>query len=202
MAEIILHEDFDRPTLDDRLRWYCPPEQWSIKNSRLALAPAANTDYWQKTHYGFAVDNGHFLYLEQAGNFTLTTSLRFFPRHQYDQAGLMVRFSADCWLKTSVEYEPDEPDRLGVVVTNYGYSDWSTQNYAAPANQLALRIRREGSDFTVEFAEAERPEIWTQIRVAHLHQPDAAPIQAGLYACSPKAAGFSAEFDYLRVEQA
>lgn len=35
----------------------------------------------------------------------------------------MIRFSEDCWLKTSVEFESvKEPSRLGAVVTNHGYS--------------------------------------------------------------------------------
>ena len=111
MTEPILFETFDRPAPDGRLRWYCPPAHWAIRDSHLVIAPDANTDYWQKTHYGFAVDNGHFLYLQPEGDFVLTTQVRFFPAHQYDQAGLMVRFSPDCWLKTSVEYEPGEASR-------------------------------------------------------------------------------------------
>lgn len=203
MTEPILFETFDRPTLDGRLRWYCPPVHWSIRDSQLIITPDANTDYWQKTHYGFAVDNGHFLYLQLEGDFVLTTKVRFFPAHQYDQAGLMVRFSPHCWLKTSVEYEPGEPSRLGAVVTNHGYSDWSTQNYPAESNELALCIRRTGDDFTVEYAGAHapgpEPVDWTQIRLAHLQPPIEAAIQCGIYACSPKEAGFRAEFDYLKI---
>lgn len=45
------------------------------------------------------------------------------------EAGLMVRFSKDTWLKTSVEYIPDDNSKLGVVVTKNGYSDWSSQDF-------------------------------------------------------------------------
>ena len=50
---------------------------------------------------------------EVSGNVIVTARIRSYPAHQYDQAGLMVRFSSDCWLKTSVEFEPDSPSQLG-----------------------------------------------------------------------------------------
>ncbi len=53
MSEIILFETFDRPAMDSRLHWYCPPAQPAILNSHLVIKPEAKTDYWQKTHYGF-----------------------------------------------------------------------------------------------------------------------------------------------------
>jgi regulation of enolase protein 1 (concanavalin A-like superfamily) len=96
----------------------------------------------QKTHYGFGADNGHLLFKELTGDFVMTTQVRFHPVHPYDQAGLMVRVSPSCWLKTSVEYEPDSPSRLGAVVTNHAYSDWSTQDFPASGGVLGLRIHR------------------------------------------------------------
>jgi regulation of enolase protein 1 (concanavalin A-like superfamily) len=204
MTELILYETFDKPNFDSRLRWFQPPQKWAINPATpvLIVEPEAKTDYWQKTHYGFEADNGHFLFAQVAGDLTLTTQVRFRPVHQYDQAGLMVRFSAQCWLKTSVEYEPDGPARLGVVVTNFGYSDWSTQNFAG--SEVLLRIWREGSDYTVEYAETPNLEgktEWTQIRLAHLHEDSGGLAQVGLYACSPIGAGYIAEFDFLSIEK-
>jgi len=206
MATEILSETFDRPHFDARLEWRCPPAVWSISDSGLTIAPDAKTDFWQKTHYGFEADNGHFLFLRQEGNLILSTKVRLFPVHQYDQAGLMVRFSPQCWLKTSVEFEPDGPSRLGVVVTNEGYSDWSTQDFSDPSDQLAFRIRRERDDFVVECSHRSNldrsPEVWSQLRVAHLHLPNVAPVECGLYACSPKDKGLRAEFSLLKIEKA
>ena len=54
----------------------------------------AGTDFWQGTHYGFRVDNGHALLAEIGGDFALETRVRTQPVHQYDQAGLMVRLIA------------------------------------------------------------------------------------------------------------
>jgi uncharacterized protein len=115
------------------------------------------------------------------------------PLHQYDQAGLMIRLSAECWLKTSVEYENDAASRLGCVVTNRGYSDWSTQDVSSTFTEFAVRLTRDGADYLVE---ARGPGMqWTQLRLAHLDEDSGSnPIQCGVYACSPKQAGFAATF--------
>jgi len=206
MNTVLLNEKFEHDTLDTKLQWHNPPQNWQIRDSCLVIEPDANTDYWRKTHYGFIADNGHFLWTEVAGDMIITTHVRFYPAHQYDQAGLMIRLSPACWLKTSVEYEPHEPDRLGVVVTNNGYSDWSTQNFPGKRDELVLRVRREDSNYFVEYLLPDRRKqtdsiTWTQIRMAHLHEDDGLrPIQCGLYACSPKEAGYRAEFDFLKIE--
>ena len=87
--------------------------------------------------------------------------------NQYDQAGLMIRISSDCWLKTSVEYEPHTPNMLGAVVTNNGYSDWSTQEFPDDQNELLLRIKRERQDYIVEFTLPNFEDKWSQIRMTH-----------------------------------
>ena len=200
-----IDERFDNGTLDARLHWFHEPTAWQLTDARLVLWPDGKTDFWQKTHYGFTADNGHFLHAEVAGDFSMTTRVRFQPAHRYDQAGLMVRISPTCWLKTSVEYEPDGPAKLGAVVTNHGYSDWSTQDYPTGRNALELRIRREGSDYLVEYrddapAGPAAGAGWTQIRLAHLiDDAEGSPVACGLYACSPTAEGYVAEFEYLTV---
>jgi len=198
MPTPILVETFDNQ-LNVQLKWFCAPENWSLEDDNFVLRPAAKTDFWQRTHYGFQNDNGHFLYAELEGDFTLTTRVQITPEHQYDQAGLMVRLSPDFWLKTSIEFEPEEPNRLGAVVTRYGYSDWSTQDITKDVRDYQLRIRREGDDYIVEYRQHETDD-WSQIRMAHLENGEQAPVQCGLYACSPIEAGFEARFAYLTIE--
>lgn len=201
MNRFILETSFDTAVLDPALEWFCPPAAWCIQPDQgmLVIEPDARTDFWQRTHYGFRADNGHFLFARVGGDFVMTSRVRFQPVHQYDQAGLMVRLSADCWLKTSVEYEPHGPCRLGAVVTNGGFSDWSTQDWPADAREIRLRIRRESSDYIVEASAAGKD--WTQIRMARLLDDDGhGPVPCGLYACSPQQAGFVAEFAFLTIE--
>ena len=195
-----LHERFTEPTLSDPWRWHCEPAGgWSIDAGRLQLRPDANTDFWQRTHYGFEADNGHFLHAHIGGNFAMTTQVTTRARHQYDQAGLMVRLSPSCWVKTSVEFEPDEPSRLGAVVTNAQFSDWSTQSVAKSVTTVWFRMTVKGADCRVETS--FDGHHWQQIRLAHLaERMNGEPVACGLYACSPKAAGFQADFHFLQIE--
>ena len=123
------------------------------------------------------------------------------PLNQYDQAGLMVRVDADCWLKTAVEFEPEGPSRLGAVVTNGGWSDWSTQDVEPEAGRhAAYRVTLTGAELLVE-ARLGDDTPWSQIRLARLHAGGKGPVLAGLYACSPKEDGFAATFKRLLIER-
>ena len=89
--------------------------------------------------------------------------------------------------------------RVEAVVTNQGYSDWSTQSVPAETREMWLRVRREGQDYIVDASREGRR--WEQLRMAHLAEDQPrAPVGAGLYACSPKGAGFVAEFTYLNID--
>lgn len=180
--------------------WQAPPPVWSIDPSGeiLTLETAPFTDFWQRPQNNVSADNGHFFHCGVQGDFTLTAHVAFRPAHQYDQAGLMVRISPTCWLKTSVENEPGGHAMLGVVVTNHGYSDWSTQAFPGGPGQVWLRVRRRGGDYTVE-SSADGSD-WTQIRLSHLLE-ESTGLEAGLYACSPKGAGFSATFSKISLER-
>jgi regulation of enolase protein 1 (concanavalin A-like superfamily) len=203
---LLLDESFTGPGLSPELFWFCEPSQWELSGNPpgLILRPDPETDFWQRTHYGFVADNGHALLALTEGDVRIETQVRFQGRHLYDQAGLLLRFSPDCWLKTSVEFEPHGPNRLGAVVTRHGYSDWSTQDIAHGHTDFAFRITRTGPDCLVEASVSGAP--YTQIRLAHLDagRPDSQgkcpPAYLGLYACSPKAAGFEAHFSFLRIE--
>jgi uncharacterized protein len=201
MRTCLLSETFDDGAIHP-LQWLNPPSVWRIDPARscLIVEPDTETDFWQRTHYGFRSDNGHLLGAEVSGNVIVTARIRSYPAHQYDQAGLMVRFSSDCWLKTSVEFYPDSPSQLGVVVTNSGYSDWSLEDFPYGGElSYCLRIRRNGEDFQVEHATNENGP-WRLMRVAHLFAEPGHPVLAGFYACSPKALGYRAEADFLRIE--
>jgi hypothetical protein len=201
MTDQPLNLRFDQAVLPPQLAWHCEPVHWALDPAKgvLRLWTEANTDYWQRTFYGFSADTGHFLHLEATGDFVLTTKVTSHPCHQYDQAGLMVRLSPSCWVKTSVEFEPDEPNRMGAVVTNGQYSDWSTQPLDHAVTTYWLRVRLLGPDCIVE--SSLDGEEWQQLRMAHLAEwVEGQPVSCGLYACSPKEAGYQAEFHCLTFE--
>ena len=95
------------------------------------------------------------------------------------------------WLKASVEYENDEFQHLGSVVTNHGYSDWATT--AIPARQKVMwyRLSRREDDYCVECS--EDGQQWHQMRICHIHE-GAGRVRFGIYACSPEDSSFTAIF--------
>jgi len=197
MGNIKFLESFEQLSLSSKLNWYNEPSKWRTEKNQMVISTDPETDFWQKTHYGFQADNGHLLYAKMSGDFVLETHVKCDFKNQYDQAGLMVRVSEDCWVKTSVEFEPNEPNKLGAVVTNHGYSDWSTQDVEDSFTEFKIRIIREGSTYIVQNYHTVSDE-WIQIRMFHLF--DQKKVMAGIYCCSPKKGGFQAAFDYVKIE--
>jgi regulation of enolase protein 1 (concanavalin A-like superfamily) len=182
----------------DRFQWAHEPPRWQLGDG-LELTTAPDSDYWQRTHYGFQRDNGHFFFTLAHGDFTLVAQLHGEPNAQYDQCGLMARADAGQWVKCSAEYESVEHSRLGSVVTNHGYSDWASQDVAGPVTRLWYRLRREGDDILADWS--ADGAAWRQMRVTHLHgcPPE---LQVGVYACSPTGGGFPCRATDVRLELA
>ncbi|HTP27940.1 MAG TPA: DUF1349 domain-containing protein [Anaeromyxobacteraceae bacterium] len=185
--------DFAGP--ESRGVWLNPPPSHR-SGGGLHLETGARTDFWQRTHYGFRHDDGHFWALLVAGDFTLEARARWTPRAQYDHCGLMVRAGPESWIKCSVEREDDRRSYLGSVVTNLGFSDWATQEVGAEVREMSYRVSRRDDDFLVECASDGTD--WHQLRVAHLHGcPEV--LSAGVYACSPVGERFACTFEYLEL---
>jgi uncharacterized protein len=197
----ILEEKFDSQQLNNLLEWRCEPKKWIVDttSAQLVIKTDKETDYWQKTHYGFEADNGHFLYMNTDKNFRMITKVKSFPKSKYDHAGLMIRFSKNVWVKTSLEYITNTLSKLGAVVTNRGYSDWSTQYMESKEIDLYFRISRIGQNCYVDFS--LDGEEWRQIRIAHLDIPDDSTISAGIFACSPQGKDQSVRFYFLTIEE-
>ena len=121
-------------TFDDaRLFWHNGEPRHKIFDSKksIEIEPTEKLDYWSKTFYGpkpLIINNGQTLvakipWEEEA---TITTSFTLKPKEQFDQAGIMVIVNENVWVKAGIEYTDGFPN-LSCVVTNDGYSDWSTQ---------------------------------------------------------------------------
>ncbi|MEH7460094.1 hypothetical protein CON65_12105 [Bacillus pseudomycoides] len=180
------------------------PKYHEVKDKAFIVYSSEETDFWLKTHYGFEVMNGHVFYEEVSVDFQAEVSLRMNPRATYDQAGLFVMLSEECWLKTSLEYIPEGPSHLGAVVTNSGYSDWSTQNFSNEfvKQQLRFRIIRKNGDYTIYVRTEQMSDDWEQVRIAHLMEDRGnCPVKIGFYTCSPsKNNGFETEFFDFIIE--
>ena len=95
------------------------------------------------------------------------------------------------WFKASIEYENKQYSKLGSVVTNIGYSDWSTENISADINIMWYRLSRRGQDFLIE--NSYDGINFKQMRIFHMHML-INKVNVGLYACSPMVSSFTAVF--------
>jgi regulation of enolase protein 1 (concanavalin A-like superfamily) len=190
--------------------WLNEAADATVDDDGVRITTSPGTDLWQRTYYGFRTDNAPALLVGVRDDVTLTVRVTGAYRRRYDQAGVLVRVDADAWAKASIEHEDGARSRLGCVVTNGGYSDWSTRDIAS-TEQYWYRLSRRGSDFRVEAA----PDgvTWEQLRIFHLHalggtdratgatqhSASGEPVQIGVYACSPEDSSFEARFDRITV---
>ena len=192
--------------------WINEPSAQLITSNSVVITTEPETDFWQRSYYGFRNDNAPALLFDSSDNFTLTVKAQFAYRKQFDQCGLIIYLDSEHWFKASVEYENDELSRLGSVVTNNGHSDWATSDIETPT-EIWYRLSRRGPDFLIE--SSYDGINYKQMRVFHLHVlgettlemgrvnpplPAENVVRFGFYACSPSASSFKAEFSNIKLE--
>lgn len=131
----------------------------------------------------------------------MTTDEKFFSfvvksefdesHHRFDQCGVVVYLGSENWLKGSIEYENENFQHLGSVVTNHGYSDWATTEIPASVKSMWYRLSRREDDFCIECS--EDGIMFRQMRICHLYEAKG-EIRFGIYACSPEDSSFRAVF--------
>ena len=174
-----------------QFEWINPPGEFSIENNLLIMITDPETDYWQRTYYGFSNDNGHAFVRVTEDNFTFMVKTDFRAVSQYDQCGIILYQDCDNWVKASVEYENKGFALLGSVVTNLGFSDWASTDISSSVNSMWYRLSRRGQDFCLEHS--PDGETFLQMRIFHMHLP-VTTARIGVYACSPLKPGFKAQF--------
>ena len=184
-------------SLANSMKWLHEPE-WGVEDDVIRVRTQPDTDFWQRTHYGFRRDNAHALVEEASGDFRLHGHFRFFPTAQYDQCGLYLRVDEDNWFKCSVEFENPRHSRLGSVITRGGYSDWATQDIPSDVQAMAYRIDYVGGDLIASWS--RDGGAWRQMRIAHLAD-EGKPVLAGFYGCSPTGKGFRFEVHEFGIER-
>lgn len=182
---------------DNNLKWINKPEDFSICNNKITIITTPYTDLWQKTYYNFINDNAPVLQTETDEKFfTFTIKTAFNSYKRFDQCGIAVYLDSENWIKASIEYENQNYQNLGSVVTNLGYSDWATINISTDIKEIWYRLSRRESDFKIEYS--FNGIDFLQMRICHLHKADKT-ISFGIYACSPENSSFKAVFSDMNI---
>ncbi|WP_419885470.1 DUF1349 domain-containing protein [Paenibacillus sp. B-A-8] len=185
--------------IKENLFWQHPTSTFSIKDDRVEIVTEPNTDFWQRTYYGFRNDNAPALLMKTDEKyFSFIVKTDFDSAHRFDQCGVIIYQDSDNWFKASIEYENEEYQRLGSVVTNHGYSDWATTDIDATIKTMYYRLSRRESDFCVE--NSLDGITFKQMRIFHLFE-GSEQINFGLYACSPEDSSFTATFTELEITE-
>ncbi len=179
--------------------WVNQPSEFKISENEIVIHTEPGTDFWQRTYYGFQNDNAPTL-LTKTGEkyFSFVVKTEFDSKRRFDQCGVILYQNCDNWLKASIEYENNEFQRLGSVVTNHGYSDWSTTDIDVSVRSMWYRISRRESDYCLECS-ADGVHF-KQMRICHMWE-GGEEIQFGIYACSPENSSFEAKFTHMAVTE-
>lgn len=181
------------------MKWIRTPKQYEVTEDRVVIITEPHTDLWQRTYYHFRNDNAPVLQLETDEQFfSFVVKTDFDTKVRYDQSGIVMYLDSDNWLKASVEYENDKIQRLGSVVTNNGYSDWSSVDIDASIKSMWFRFSRREDDFCIE--NSVDGVNFKQMRICHMFNAKE-KISFGIYACSAEHSVFKASFTDMEVTE-
>ncbi len=183
----------------DKLFWIREPAQSVVTDEKIEIITEPVTDLWQRTYYHFQNDNAPVLQMETEEKFfSFTVKTEFESKWRFDQCGIVLYLNSDNWIKASIEYENDQFQRLGSVVTNLGYSDWATTDIPASIKSMWYRLSRREDDYCIECS--TDGVDFKQMRICHLHE-GAGKIAFGVYACSPERSSFKATFTCMELTE-
>jgi len=191
---------------------------WSLEDAgtALSIAPAPGRDYWCRTFYTplLVKHDGQSLVAPVAphSEASLTTAFTLSPCSQFDQAGVMVVIDENTWCKAGIEFVDGLP-RLACVVTNHGFSDWSTAPcpwWDEATRTVSAHVRlskllpgpQQGGCLVFEAApfEGAAAPHWSQIRIASLRARAGQPWRMGVYAqCPITQSDCSARFHHFKL---
>ena len=182
------------------LKWTREPGGSEVKGDTILITPAPHTDLWQRTYYHFQNDNAPVLQMQTREKFfSFVVKTDFTQSHQrFDQCGIVMYLNSENWVKGSVEYENEEFQHLGSVVTNKGYSDWATTAIPADVKTMWYRFSRRDDDYCIECS--KNGIDFSQMRICHVYE-GADVISFGIYACSPEESSFTAVFSDMKITE-
>ena len=184
----------------NNLQWTREPKGFEVKDNAISITTAPQTDLWQRTYYHFRNDNAPVLQMktrEKFFSFIVKTDFTQ-SHHRFDQCGIVMYLDSENWLKGSVEFENEQFQHLGSVVTNNGYSDWATTAIPADVKTMWYRFSRRADDYCIECS--TNGVDFSQMRVCHVYA-GGKEISFGIYACSPEESSFTAVFTDMMITE-
>ena len=179
--------------------WTRAPKNSIITDEKIEIITEPYTDLWQRTYYHFRNDNAPLLQIESEEKyFSFIVKTKFESKNRFDQCGVVIYLDSENWLKASVEYENEEFQHLGSVVTNLGYSDWATTEIDSSIKSIWYRLSRREDDFCIEYS--LDGEKFSQMRICHMFKVKD-KIKFGIYACSPENSSFKATFTNMEITE-
>ena len=181
------------------MKWIREPKQYEVTEDRVEIITEPHTDLWQRTYYHFRNDNAPVLQLETGEQFfSFVVKTDFDTKVRYDQSGIVMYLDSDNWLKASMEFENDQIQRLGSVVTNNGYSDWSSVDVDASVKSIWFRFSRREDEFCIE--NSVDGVNFKQMRICDMFHAKE-KINFGIYACSAEDSSFKATFTDMEITE-
>ena len=181
------------------MKWIREPKQYEVTEDKVEIITEPHTDLWQRTYYHFRNDNAPVLQLETGEQFfSFVVKTDFDTKVRYDQSGIVMYLDSDNWLKASMEFENEQIQRLGSVVTNNGYSDWSSVDVDASVKSIWFRFSRREDDFCIE--NSVDGVNFKQMRICHMFHAKE-KINFGIYACSAEDSSFKATFTDMEITE-
>ena len=182
-----------------KLEWIRKPQNYYIDENKIEIITEAYTDLWQRTYYHFRNDNAPVLQMKTKEKyFSFIVKTTFESKKRFDQCGIVMYLDSENWLKASIEFENEQYQHLGSVVTNHGYSDWATTEINANVKTMWYRFSRREDDYCIE---CSCDGInFKQMRICHMFNGQD-EIRFGIYACSPEHSSFKAIFTNMEITE-
>ena len=169
--------------------WLNEPAALESIADDLVVTTADQSDFWNRTGYGFVHDNGHALLREFPAHTAMEVEFSAEWTHEFDQAGLFLYADSEHWVKAGVEFA-DSVLGLGAVVTA-GMSDWSVGHVPEwMGARIRIRVSRTTNAITVRARAGDEP--WRLVRLAPIDPT--LTWSAGPLAASPSRAGLIVHF--------
>lgn len=181
----------------NEMKWTRKPQNYKVTAEKIEIITEPHTDLWQRTYYHFRNDNAPVFQISiDEKYFSFIVKTVFESKRRFDQCGIVMYLDSENWLKASIEYENEQIQHLGSVVTNMGYSDWATTVIDASIKSMWYRFSRREDDYCIECS--VDGIHFNQMRICHMWNGKGT-IRFGIYACSPEESSFKATFTNMQI---